>query len=139
MSDQSKLIREALVANLSAVLTEHQVSPYVLSNPTPPCAYVSAGGINYDLAMGRGLDQLSFSIVVLVGFTTDIGAQQKLDEMRSPSGGLSIKEAVESDCTLQGACDDLRVVSVSAPQLYAGQDGRMSWGAEWTVEILATG
>src|SRR4051794_6804851 len=97
-------IREALAANLDT-LPELQVSPYLLSNPTPPSAEVQPGVTDYDLAGSRGLDRWRFTVRVFVGMTTDIGAQKRLDRMLASSGTESVKQALESDSTLAGAAD----------------------------------
>jgi hypothetical protein len=59
-------IREGIAANL-AVLDGCQVSAYMLSNPTPPAVHVYPAEVDYDLAMGRGLDQWTFTVQAFVG------------------------------------------------------------------------
>lgn len=129
-------IRQGIADNLAAGLTDVQVSAYLVANPTPPCAYVTPEEISYDEALGRGLDILTFLVVVLVGVSTDLGAQQALDTYRQPTG---IKQLVEADQTLGGTCDVARVTKVGRPQLYATASGQNLAGCEWTVEVLAQG
>lgn len=141
---QSGDIRAGIAANLEPLLISNggpvgQVLPFLPSNPTPPCIYVADDAISYDLANRRGLDQLAFVVVALVSFTTDQAAQESLDELRDPSGSSSIKTLIESDRTLGGACQDLRVTEASKPQLYVRDSGPASLGAEWTVQVYATG
>jgi hypothetical protein len=102
-------IREGLAANLDTIPFLNE-SAYLRSNPTPPCAEIQPGEVEYDLAFHRGQDKWTLTVRVMVGVSTDQGAQKRLDKMLSPSGEYSVKEAVEQDSTLGGACDDLRVV-----------------------------
>lgn len=133
---QSAGIRNGLVQNLQPLLVANGgqiglISPYFLSNPTPPCAYITAGEIDYDLAMGGGEDELVFLIVVLVGNTTDVGSQQLLDSLRDPDTG--VKHYAETDLTLGGAADTLRVTKASELK----QDAQGFAGCEFTVEVHA--
>lgn len=105
-------IRAALADAIGA-LGNIQASPYILANPTPPSAFVypcgEAGDIEYDQAMHRGFDIVPFTVEVYTGSPHDIAAQVNLDEYLEPSGGRSIKAALEADKTLGGIVDDLRV------------------------------
>lgn len=133
-------IREGLAANLASGDLDIQISAYALTNPTPPCAYVVSGPVNYDESMGRGHDTWTYTVVVLVGFVHDIGAQIALDEMLASHGTRSIKTLVESDRRLAGAVYSVSVVAASGarPYVLEGQEGP-SLGAEWTVEVVADG
>lgn len=131
-------IREGLAANLAAI-DGCQVSAYMLSNPTPPTVHVYPGDIDYDLAMHRGLDKWTLTVQAFVGMVSDQGAQVKLDAFLAPSGATSVKAAVESDKTLGGLVSDLQVVSCSGYRVYARESGGPVLGAEWTVEVLASG
>jgi hypothetical protein len=132
-----KNMREGLAANLGAI-PGMQVSAYMLSNPTPPAAHVLPAEITYDTAMRRGQDVWFFTVQVFVSLTTDIGAQKLLDKMLASSGSDSVKAAVESDRTLGGACDDLRVVSMGGYEIFVLGE-RQLLGATWRVEVIATG
>lgn len=137
MAEETAL-REALAANLSSIAGIQQ-SAYVLSSPTLPAVEVVPGPIDYDKAMGRGTDEWTFIVRVLVGLTTDIGGQKLLGKLRASSGAQSIKAALESDPTLGGAARTLHVPRVSGQQTY-GREGRSSAiGAEWTVQVWAAG
>lgn len=142
-------IREGLAANLRAVLTGVQVIPYMLASPSPPTVHVYPGGgaelIEYDLAMGRGLDRWMFTVQAFVGTSSDQGAQMKLDEFIASSGPQSVKAAVEADQTLAGALTinpgetPVRVLSCTGYRVYARDGGSPVLGAEWNVQVLATG
>jgi len=129
-------IRQALADALA--LPGFQVSGYMLSNPTPPAIHVFPDEITYDAAMARGLDTWQLKIQAYVGFTTDIGAQKRLDALLAKTGTSSIKTLVESDRTLGNVVQDARVVDCTGYRLYgATGDGRVVLGAEWTVTVYA--
>lgn len=131
-------IREGLAANLACIpgLSEHA---YLLSNPTPPRAEIEPGPIDYDRAFGRGMDEWTLIVRVEVALTSDIGGQKRLDLMLAPSGVFSVKEALESDTTLAGACDDLRVTSCTGYRTFVREGKPSTLGAEWTVQVIAAG
>lgn len=131
-------IREALAANLASI-TGLQQSAYLLSNPTPPAAEVQPSEIDYDAAFQRGMDEWTLIVRVFVGVSSDIGAQKRLDGMIASSGASSIKAAVESDRTLGGAVDDLRVTRCTGYRVFAREGGAGVLGAEWEVQVIARG
>lgn len=136
------VIRLALKANLQALATleKFQLSEYMLGEPTPPYIEImGADEINYDLALQRGGDQNDVIVRAFVGLAIDKGAQIKLDRLLTSSGPSSIKEAIESDDTLGGACDDLRVRTCTGYQVFPRADGRSVLGASWTVQVETTG
>lgn len=131
-------LRVALSGSLAS-LPGVQESPYVLENPTPPCAEVEPAPIKYDLAMQRGLDQWRFIVRVFVGASTDIGSQVRLDEFLDPTGPMSVKTLLEADRSLGGACDSMQVTGCSGYKVYhSARAGTVSLGAEWTVEIYVS-
>ena len=131
-------IREGIAENLSTI-PDIQVSAYVLSNPTLPCAVVFAGPTEFDKAFGRGLDTLVFMVRVVVAAVSDISAVVNLDPYLAGSGSRSVKEAIESDKTLGGACSDLRVTGTEGEQVYALEGRPPALGAEFRVEVTAHG
>jgi hypothetical protein len=131
-------IADGIVANLQPLLIENggplgQIQPFAV-NPTPPCAFVVDGAIEYDLALGRGADRIMLQVIVQVGLTTERGAQEKLRALRS-SG--AVKAAIESDETLGGSCDTCRVTDSGEPELYGRQGGSAALGCAYTVEVIA--
>lgn len=131
-------IRLGLAAALGTI-PKLKVSPYVLSNPTPPCAYIFADDSDFDEAMGRGLDELVFVVRVVVPLSMDIGSQVNLDAYRAGSGARSFKQALEADDTLGGVCDSLRVTSISRDTVYVTEGNPPALGCEFRVEIHAPG
>lgn len=137
MADLTDL-REALAANLESIPRLAQ-SPWLLSNPTPPAAEIQPGDIEYDHAFGRGTDLHRFVVRVFVGNTSDKGAQRMLDRLMAGSGEYSVKAALESDCTLGGACDDLHVKRCSGARIFSREGMAPVLGAEFEVEVIAAG
>lgn len=133
-------IRAAIAASL-AVLPDCQVSAYMLANPTPPCIDVFPDPeqeIVYDRAMQQGAGEWNLIVRGRVAFSTDQGAQMRLDEWIASSGPGSVKAAVEADCTLGGAAEDLIVRACRAYQL-SEDTGVLYLAAEWSVRVLAQG
>jgi hypothetical protein len=128
-------IREGLAANL-ATIADIQISPYVLSNPTPPAAEIEPAPVEYDQAFGRGHDRWTMTVRVFVGLTTDIGAQKRLDLYLAPSGATSVKTALESDCTLGGTVQDLHVTGCSGYRVFGRQGQAPVLGAEWQLTVI---
>lgn len=130
-------IREGLKTRLAAISGDYQVSAYVLAAPSPPCIYVAGGPIQYDLSMGRGVDDMTFTITALVQLTTDVGAQKKLDTLAAASGAGSLKATVEGDRTLGGVVDTLHVSEAAEERVYEAAGKPPMLGREWTVRVLA--
>ena len=125
-------IRQALAASLSGLnLNTYQFVP---SNPTPPCVYVGDGPIKYDLTAGTGIDELTFTVAVVLSFTMDEAAQAKLDGLRASTGG--VKSLIEADKTLGGACSGLQVTEATGSQMRIAQGQPPACGTTWTVKVL---
>lgn len=137
-----KAIVEALGASIAAI-GGIQSKGYMLAAPTPPYAHVYPGGdagdIEYDLAMGRGLDGCPFTVQVFAGSPTDMGAQVRILEYIEPSGARSIKAAIEADRTLGGLVDDLRVTKCTGYRQYVIEGKAAVLGATFHVDVLNSG
>jgi hypothetical protein len=79
---------------------------------SPPIAIVNVANVNFDRSFARGLDEYNFVITVIVGRVGERSAQRLLDSYVSSTGASSVKLAVESDKTLGGNCDSLRVTDM---------------------------
>ncbi len=79
---------------------------------SPPVAIVNVQNVNFDRSFQRGLDEYNFVITVIVGRVGERSAQRLLDSYVSSTGASSVKLAVESDKTLGGKCDSLRVTDM---------------------------
>jgi hypothetical protein len=105
-------IRQGIAANLATISTL-RTSAFVPDNPTPPIAVVIPQRIEFDTAMGRGMDDLTFTVMVIAQRASERNAQSVLDGFCNSSGLTSVKIAIESDKTLGGACFDLRVTEMN--------------------------
>ena len=104
-------IRTGLATNLGTI-TGLRTSAFVPDEPKPPIAIIFPDNISFDTAFNRGLDTYTFSIQVIVSKVSDRNAQSNLDAYCNPDGAQSIKAAIESDRTLGGLIQDLRVTEV---------------------------
>lgn len=131
------VIREGLKANLDplAETLGMQITAYMLASPMSPFIEIMGPDeITYDISMQRGGDSTIMIVRAFVSTTLDQGAQIFLDKMLASSGDTSVKEAIESDTTLGGAIDDLRVTRCSGYRLYRPDTGPLL-GAQWFVQI----
>lgn len=135
-------IRTGIATNLNVLVgsSQLQVSAYMLANPTPPAIHVYPTDIEYDLAMRRGLDKWTLIVQAFVSLSgPEENTQALLDAFLAPSGATSVKQAVESDVTLGGLVTSTNVVSCTGYRVYARDGGPAVLGAEWVVEVLASG
>lgn len=130
-------IREGMAAALNAHLGAGvQVSAWRLTSQIYPSVEVFPAAIEYHQTMQNGHANWPMKVRAYVALTTDIGAQQDLDDFMAVTGARSIKQALESDPTLGGACDDLIVHGTEEPQEYV-KDGAPLLGVDWNVEVIA--
>jgi len=101
-------IRTGLASNL-ATIDGLRTSAYVPDEPKPPIAVIFPETIAFDTAFGRGLDEYTFTIQLIVSKISDRNAQSNLDAYCNPDGVTSVKAAIESNRTLGGLIQDLRV------------------------------
>lgn len=125
-------IREGLKTNLSDIddLRCYDLVPDVL---VPPCAVIGQLDFTFDLNNARGLDQANLDVFVIVQRFSERTGQDKLDKYLSGSGDFSIKAAIESDKTLGGACDTLRVTSAESGTYQTGDIDYLSYRFRVTV------
>jgi len=134
-------IRQGLATNLS-VIPEVQVSAYIIP-PTPPTIWVATVTLQFDLAYGSRLAGMKYTdeyqvVVQALADTQDWQrGQEVLDQFMAGSGAYSVKDALEADKTLGGACDTLYVSEASGPTLNTFQTSSFLL-SEWTVTIIAT-
>lgn len=125
-------VRNGLKVNLEAIqgMRVYELLPSV---PVAPAAIVGQLDFTFDLNNARGLDQANLDVVVLVQRFTERSGQNELDKYLAGSGDYSIKAAIESDKTLGGACDTLRVTSAEAGNYSAGDIEFLSYRYRITV------
>lgn len=104
-------IRAGLATQIGAVpgLRTTTETPDTIS---PPIAIINVSNVSYDKAGSRGLDEYNFVVTLIVGRVGERTAQRLLDSYVSTTGTSSLKLAIESDRTLGGKCDTLRVTDM---------------------------
>ena len=128
-------LRTALAANL-ATISGLRTAATMPDQPNPPIAIVMPTSVSYDTAMGRGLDTYEFTVLVIVGRVDERTAQNLLDGYCNPSGATSIKAAIESNRTLGGQANDLRVTEMrNYSSLPVGEITYLA--AEFVVTVFA--
>ena len=125
-------VRDALKVNLQTIsrLRIYDTIPDVV---VPPCAIVGQLDFTFDIDNARGLDQASVDIFVLVQRFSERTGQDKLDLFLAGSGSRSIKTALESDRTLGGLVDTLRVISADSGTYTSGETSFLSYRYNLTI------
>lgn len=101
-------IRAGLAKNL-ATIRGLRVSAEIPDNPSPPIAVIGLGNVTYDGAFAKGLTEYEFQVQVIVGRVAERDAQRKLDAYIAHQ----LKDAVESDRSLNGSAYDVRVSNMT--------------------------
>jgi len=125
-------VRNGLKANLGAIksLRIYDLVPDVI---VPPCAIVGQLDFTFDLNNSRGLDQANLDVFIIVQRFSERTGQDALDKYLAGSGVNSIKAAIESDLTLGGACNTLRVTSAESGTYQSGDQDFLSYRYRVTV------
>lgn len=135
MADIAAII-DGLSDNLGTI-SKLRVQPEILDTVPIPCAIVGPpSSVTYDETMARGADSYTFTVRVLVARASERAAQRALFGYTSGTGTQSIKAAIESDKTLGGSADTVRVTSAGNLGIYSYGDADYL-GAEFTVEVIA--
>jgi hypothetical protein len=125
-------VRDGLKTNLQAI-QGMRVYDLIPSPAVAPAAIIGQLDFTFDLNNARGLDQANLDVVVLVQRFTERTGQNELDKYLAGSGDYSIKAAIESDRTLGGACDTLRVTSAEAGTYVSGDIEFLSYRYRLTI------
>lgn len=97
-------IREALATRIDTI-TIIDAYPEIPDTIDPPVAVVFGPDIEFDKTFGRGSDDYTFWIVLLIARNDLKAAQKTLDSLISPFGEHSIKAKIEEDDKLGGVVD----------------------------------
>jgi len=90
------------------------VIPYLSDTFTPPVALIGIDTINYHGSFGLGDVEQKFQVHLILARSDVQSGIEAMESYMSPSGDLSIREALESDQTLGGVVSSL-VVTGSGP------------------------
>lgn len=125
-------VRDALGKNLETItgLRVYDTIPDVV---VPPCAIVGQLDFTFDINNMRGLDQASVDIFVIVQRLSERAGQDLLDNLLAGTGTGSIKTALESDRTLGGLVDTLRVISAESGTYNSGDQSFLSYRYNLTL------
>jgi hypothetical protein len=104
-------LRAGLAARL-ATITGLRTTTETPDTISPPVAIINVANVSFDKTGSRGLDEYNFVITCVVGRVGERTAQRLLDSYVSSTGTSSVKLAIESDRTLGGTCDTLRVTDM---------------------------
>lgn len=131
-----KDIRDGIGTNLETI-TALSVYKYVPDMIEPPTAVVGVMSVvQYDQSMGRGADKYEIPVFVYCSRVDAQDSQETLDGFLNSSGALSIKQAVESDVTLSGSAQSVRVTEAGEYGVY-NANAIDYLGVEFTVEVIA--
>ena len=125
-------VRDALKTNLQTIsrLRIYDTIPDIV---TPPCAVVGQLDFTFDIDNARGLDQASVDVYVIVQRLSERTGQNTLDDFLAGSGKGSIKTALESDRSLGGLVDTLRVISAESGTYSSGDQSFLSYRYNLTI------
>lgn len=129
-------IRNEIKNNL-ANITSLSVYGYVPDSIEPPTAVVGVmDTITYDDTMSRGSDRYSVPVYLYVSRVDAQDSQETLDGFLVSSGANSVKAQIESDTTLNGEAQSVRVTSASNYGVY--EINNINYlGVEFIVEVIA--
>ena len=125
-------VRDALGKNLNTI-TGIRIYDTIPDVVVPPCAVVGQLDFTFDVNNARGLDQASVDVFVIVQRISERAGQDKLDELLAGTGSKSIKTALESDRTLGGLVNTLRVISAESGTYIAGDQTFLSYRYNVTI------
>lgn len=129
-------IRNELKNNLSNI-SSLSVYGYIPDMIEPPTAIVGVmEAINYDASMQRGADRYEIPIYLYVSRVDAQDSQETLDGYLASTGSSSVKTQVESDSSLNGQAQSVRVVSASNYGVY-NINNIDYLGVEFLVEVIA--
>lgn len=127
-------VRQGLATAAAALGGGLTATGYAPGVAVPPCFFPLGVEIDFDDAAARELDSVTVSCRLLVSHADDQAAQAALDAYLAGSGAGSIKTALESDPTLGGACDWVRVARIDNYGLHLVGDTAYL-GVAVTVEV----
>jgi len=125
-------VRDALKTNLQTI-SRLRIYDNIPDVVVPPCAVVGQLDFTFDIDNARGLDQASVDVYVIVQRLSERTGQEKLDDFLAGSGKGSIKTAIESDRSLGGLVDTLRVISAESGTYTSGEQSFLSYRYNLTI------
>ena len=110
------------------------------ASPEAPCAVVfPMDPFIQRSTMHKGFMELHYAVTVLASKADAEKGQSALDGYLATSGASSVWAAIESDKSLNGACDDCTVMEVTKYTSNWDVGGIMYFGCQLGVRVLARG
>lgn len=128
------LLRAGLAKNLQTIngLRVVETLPDLVN---PPMAMIGLTKVSYNQQNQRSMAEYTFQVTVVLGRVSERTAQQSLDVLVAPGEG-SVKYALESDRTLDGAAYEVFVPELSAYGAVS-INGIDYLSAEFSVQVFA--
>ena len=129
-------IRSGIATNLGNI-SSLTVFGFVPDSIEPPTAVVGVvDNIESDSTMARGADTFSIPVFLYVSRVDAQDSQDTLDAFLASTGSSSVKAQVESDITLGGEAQSVRVVEADNYGVYTINNIDYL-GCEFTIEVIA--
>jgi hypothetical protein len=130
MSDLRQGLAEAL-----RTIPSLRVYELLPDNPNPPGVAISLDRVVYDSVFARGCDEYEFTIHLFVARGDDRTAQVRIEDYIAGNGPSSIKAAIETDPTLGGVAQTVRVSEARNLGTQDRADGTSLMLVDFTVTI----
>ena len=129
-------IRSGIATNLENI-SSLTVFGFVPDSIEPPTAVVGVvDTLEYDSTMARGADTYNIPVFLYVSRIDAQDSQDTLDAFLASSGSSSVKAQVESDMTLGGQAQSVRVVEADNYGVYTINNIDYL-GVEFMIEVIA--
>jgi hypothetical protein len=129
-------VAAGLKANLDAIEGVN-VSRYPLTNPVPPVLHMwPPGPIDYHIVMKPNVANFVFTVQLVLAYTTDQAPASNAYDFLAQEGPRSVREAIEADTTLGGACSDVIVESSTGLAASLTADNQPRLTSDWRVLIM---
>jgi hypothetical protein len=136
-------MQQALAGKVREI-TDLEAFSYVPDSPPLPCAFLPLPAIDYDQAMGRGLDSYDFELYLFVSTVLDETSNEMLAAFADPASSTSIKKTLEADrrcnggTAFGGLVEDFTVTTFRrlGREDLGGYEGL---GGLWTIRLYAKG
>ena len=129
-------IRSGIATNLENI-SSLTVFGFVPDSIEPPTAVVGVvDTLEYDSTMARGADTYNIPVFLYVSRIDAQDSQDTLDAFLASSGSSSVKAQVESEITLGGQAQSVRVVEADNYGVYTINNIDYL-GVEFMIEVIA--
>ena len=113
MAGELSTIRKGLATALGRV-DRLRVSELIPEQVNPPVAVITRASVDYTQAMSGGLTEWSMQVQLVAGRMADQQTQRQIDAWLSWDNPQSVRQAIEADRSLGGACQTCLVTDAEA-------------------------